>query len=366
MAHVGYSCVLWEIHPFCVSFRRMHRQQAQVVFVSEKGSVARVIRKKASVWIVAVAVVALLATGGLVSVAFYVGNLSEPPRQLGSMPQDPVVAKGLGSGDFEIDAVPLEETRDGNQGIFTRHEGDRTVGVVSKDELVALDITSETSEDYARPGFDSNGETGSGLDEPGGIAVVEDKAQGLVPGTGETSIPTPEPAGSGYPADGLQAGPGTGASASPAFTPTPKAPIGEVGETATQSEGQGEALKPDPGGEGEDAGDQAMLIPEKRVLKYPKLGSHLNQLVASVEEGQATAEKAAEGAAIHQGESVAVTIHLSGNADDVAQFLEDNGGDPRNVGEDYIEAYVPVILLGPISERPGVIRVREIIGPEVG
>ena len=125
-------------------------------------------------------------------------------------------------------------------------------------------------------------------------------------------------------------------------------------------------MKPVPGGEGEDAGDQALLIPGKRGLKYPNLGSHLNQLVASVEEGQATAEKAAEGAAIHQGESVAVTIHLSGNADDVAQFLEDNGADPRNVGEDYIEAYVPVTLLGSVSERPSVIRVREIIGPEAG
>ena len=40
------------------------------------------------------------------------------------------------------------------------------------------------------------------------------------------------------------------------------------------------------------------------------------------------------------------------------QFLQDNGGDPRNVGEDYIEAYVPVTLLGAVSEQPGVIRVR--------
>ena len=121
-----------------------------------------------------------------------------------------------------------------------------------------------------------------------------------------------------------------------------------------------------PQGQNNDADDQVSIVPEKGILKYPNLGSSLNQLVASVEEGQATAEKAAEGAAIHQGESVAVTIHLSGNADDVAQFLEDNGGDPRNVGEDYIEAYVPVIMLGPVSQRPGVIRVREIIRPEDG
>ena len=88
--------------------------------------------------------------------------------------------------------------------------------------------------------------------------------------------------------------------------------------------------------------------------------------MASVEKGQSTAEKAAEGAAIHQGESVAVTIYLSGNAEVIVKFLEDNGGDPRNVGEDYIEAYVPVNLLGPVSEYPGVTRVREIVPPQKG
>ena len=67
---------------------------------------------------------------------------------------------------------------------------------------------------------------------------------------------------------------------------------------------------------------------------------------------------------MHQEASVAVTIYLSGNLDDVVKFLEDNGGSPRNVGEDYIEAYVPVSLLGQVSERPGVIRVREIAPPQ--
>ena len=60
---------------------------------------------------------------------------------------------------------------------------------------------------------------------------------------------------------------------------------------------------------------------------------------------------------------MAVTIYLTANVSDVVQFLLDNGGDPRNVGEDYIEAYVPVSLLGVLSERPGVIRVREIVPP---
>ena len=110
--------------------------------------------------------------------------------------------------------------------------------------------------------------------------------------------------------------------------------------------------------------DQAPPIPEKAELKYPNLGSRLDQLVAGVEDGETTAEDAAAGASMHREESVAVTIYLSGSVDDVVQFLEDFGGDPRNVGEDYIEAYVPVSLLGPVSEQPGVLRVREIMPPQ--
>ena len=101
-------------------------------------------------------------------------------------------------------------------------------------------------------------------------------------------------------------------------------------------------------------------------MKYPNLGSRLDDLAASVEAGQTTAEEAAKGAAVHSGASVAVTIYLSGGVDEVVAFLEENGGDPRNVGEDYVEAYVPVTLLGPVSEQPGVLRIREIVPPERG
>ena len=71
----------------------------------------------------------------------------------------------------------------------------------------------------------------------------------------------------------------------------------------------------------------------------------------------------ARGLPTAQPEPVAVSIYLSGPVDDVVAFLEDNGGDPRNMGEDYIEAYVPVDLLGELSEQAGVLRVREIIPP---
>ena len=116
---------------------------------------------------------------------------------------------------------------------------------------------------------------------------------------------------------------------------------------------------------GED-GNKDLAIPEKAELKYPNLGSSLDQLVLQVEEGEAPAAPSAGNAPEHQAESVAVTIYLSGNVDGMVSFLEENGGDPRNAGEDYIEAYVPVPLLGAVSERPGVIRVREIIPPAPG
>ena len=103
--------------------------------------------------------------------------------------------------------------------------------------------------------------------------------------------------------------------------------------------------------------------PEKTKLAYPVLGSWLDQLVAMVESGAVSARDAAANAPIHDDESVAVSIYLSGHVEEVAEFLTDNGVDLRNLGEDYIEALVPVALLGRTSERPGVLIVREIVPP---
>ena len=66
--------------------------------------------------------------------------------------------------------------------------------------------------------------------------------------------------------------------------------------------------------ESQTASDDTLpTLPEKPELKYPNLGSNLDQLVASAEED----------APMHQEASIAVTIHLSGNVDDVVKFLED-------------------------------------------
>ena len=124
------------------------------------------------------------------------------------------------------------------------------------------------------------------------------------------------------------------------------------------------AALPGVSADGGEDGNKDLAIPEKADLKYPNLGSSLDQLVTRFEEGEAPAAPSAGNAPALRAESVAVTIYLSGNVDDVVSFLEDNGGDPRNVGEDYIEAYMPVTLLGPVSLQPGVVRVREIVPPQ--
>ena len=119
-----------------------------------------------------------------------------------------------------------------------------------------------------------------------------------------------------------------------------------------------------PGVSANDGDDDTPNIPERRELVYPNLGSHLDEVVASYEQGQQSEREAAEQGVVSQNGSIAVTIYLSGNVSAVEDFLDDNGASVRNVGEDYIEAYVPVSLLGQASQQDGVTRIREIIPPQ--
>ena len=99
--------------------------------------------------------------------------------------------------------------------------------------------------------------------------------------------------------------------------------------------------------------------------QYENMDSILNDLVQQVEDGVASAKTAASSAPISDDESVAVTIYMeAGYADAVQQYLEDNGVSPGNVGEEYIEAYVPVTQLGSLSQQEGVITVSTIIPPQ--
>ena len=98
-------------------------------------------------------------------------------------------------------------------------------------------------------------------------------------------------------------------------------------------------------------------------MKHPEVGSKLNDIVSRVEAGEISAEEAASEAPIHRGDSVGVIILLSGNVDGVVRFLENNGGANVRAGGDYIEAYVPLLLLVETSQQPGVLQVRLIQPP---
>ena len=98
---------------------------------------------------------------------------------------------------------------------------------------------------------------------------------------------------------------------------------------------------------------------------YPNIDSNLNDIVQQYESGQSTAQVAAANAPIHSDESVAVTIYITeGYADDITDYLNANGASPRNIGADYIEAYVPVSLLPEASTQEGVISISTIIPPQ--
>ena len=106
----------------------------------------------------------------------------------------------------------------------------------------------------------------------------------------------------------------------------------------------------------------AILANTSSKQKYPNMDSSLNGIVERVETRQLTAQAAAASAPMHQEASVAVTLYVTeGYADEIWEWLKASGGDPRNIGADYIEAYIPVSLLPAASEREGVISIRTII-----
>ena len=99
--------------------------------------------------------------------------------------------------------------------------------------------------------------------------------------------------------------------------------------------------------------------------QYPNMDSNLNRIVEQVQTGQFTAQAAAANAPVHHEESAAVTLYVTeGYAAAVSDFLSGNGGDPRNIGADYIEAYIPVSLLAQASQQEGVISIRTIVPPQ--
>ena len=104
-------------------------------------------------------------------------------------------------------------------------------------------------------------------------------------------------------------------------------------------------------------------LSERKSRQIGNLDSMLSQLVSRVEQGISTANSAAASAPISRGDSVAVTFYTQADAASLADFLRANGGDPRNIGAGYVEAYAPISLLARASEQPGVVRVDAIMPP---
>ena len=188
-------------------------------------------------------------------------------------------------------------------------------------------------------------------DEPG-MSTSTPVSDGNVQTTSEAATPSPPPTSEATSVRTEDAQPT--ASGSNDTSESVRRGGGTGGASQAESDPRGGDKQSGPVPEGDESrGDgQAPPIPDKGELKYPNLGSRLDELVTGVEAGEMTAEEAAGSAAMHSGASVAVTFYLSGGVDGLVAFLEENGGDPRNVGEDYIEAYVPVTLLGRPRNSP--------------
>jgi len=116
-------------------------------------------------------------------------------------------------------------------------------------------------------------------------------------------------------------------------------------------------------GDGPTCSADNVSVRAKTTLTYPKVGSFLDDLIARVAAGEISAQDAAAEAPLHRGDAVAVTIYMSGNLNGVVSFLQTNNVTPRNQGDDYIEAFVPVRLLGTVSLQTGVLYVQPILLP---
>ena len=95
-----------------------------------------------------------------------------------------------------------------------------------------------------------------------------------------------------------------------------------------------------------------------RNSRFPRLESQLAQLVEAFENNDPAAAQAM-GLALD--EPVAVSVAISGDPSEVVDFLRTNGARVASSGPGFVEADVPISLLGPVSELTEVLRVSRII-----
>ena len=111
--------------------------------------------------------------------------------------------------------------------------------------------------------------------------------------------------------------------------------------------------------------DQAPEPPPKIPQEYSNLTSMLDGLAQDAEDGSVDAEEVAARAPVSYEGTVAVTVYARDSVDEVERFLNDADVAVRNRGRTYLEAFVPVGLLGALSELDGVIRVEPVVEPSV-
>ena len=114
-----------------------------------------------------------------------------------------------------------------------------------------------------------------------------------------------------------------------------------------------------------DSGSESEQSGKADGPKYGNMDSILNDLVEQVEGGIASARSAASTAPVSDDESVAVSLFVEEDyVEAVRQYLDENGASVRFAELDTIEAYVPVTLLGNVSQQEGVISVSTIVPPQ--
>ena len=228
-------------------------------------------------------------------------------------------------------------------------------------------LTSDPASSPTTPPSDSSSSevAGSRKDgEPGTGIEFEPKA---TPRPTATSLPTatPYPTATAFPTAAPDPTQTAGAAPSvPTTVPTPASAEGAATPGSSPVVVPAVTAVAGTSSPGPSTGPTQFTFSGRTELKHPKVGSTLDDLIARVQAGEISAEEAAGQAPIHRGDSVGVTIHLSGNVDGVVRFLEANGASNISAGDDYIEAYVPILVLPETSEQPGVLRVRVIQPPE--
>ena len=112
--------------------------------------------------------------------------------------------------------------------------------------------------------------------------------------------------------------------------------------------------------------------PAKQPHRYPNLDQTLQDLVDDYEFSQSISisvgDPDPQPGPEREDAAVAVSFQLEADADADAlvSWLGQRGVAVRNSGEDFVEASLPLSILGPASEQPGVLRVDSLIPPRTG